>query len=149
MSIEDTKIAPAFGHAVAHGEPAAVADLAWSARALAYGKRKTAFMFDIEKLAAGDGISKNLLASCETLLAEYSEVLAGFCRRWAAENRRSEIDIALLQFTHGANGLQIVKNWLLEHQQEFAPGKQLPLPEVPAIIFPWKENCFSAWISEE
>ena len=146
----DTQAARIFEQAMTRSlEPDAVADLAWAARALAYGKDKTAWMFEVEKLAGGEGNADSLLATGAELLAVYAEVVDGFCRRWAAENRRSEIDLALEQFAHGAQGLQVVIEWLQAHQGEFAPGKQLAPPVVPGYVFPWKENISSIWWVEE
>ncbi len=135
-----------FEDAIARSlEPSAVADLTWEAKALAYGKRKTAFMFDIERLATGEGDVDALMATCDDLLVDYTEIVDNFCQRWTAGNRRSEIDISLDQFAHGARGLQIIKDWLQTHLTTIAPGVRVTPPVVPAHVFPWKENTTSIW----
>lgn len=146
----DERAALIFDDAIPHSlEPSAVADLAWEARALAYGKRKTAFMFDIAELAEGRGNDESLLATCEDLLMDHAELVETFRERWNAGNRHSQIEIALAQFAHGEQGLHIVNDWLKTHRAEFSLNQRVPPPIVPNYVYPWSEDISSLWQNSE
>ena len=126
-------------------EPEALADLAWAAEALAFGKRKTAWMQQVEDIAHGRGDLDALLREADRLLTEFPIILENFCTRWHAGNRHSEIDISLAQFEHGALGLRLVRDWLHKHDEALRNGESLPLPLVPKYQPVWKENMEALW----
>ena len=138
-----------FHHAGAHSrEPAALADMAWAADAIAYAARKTAFCFAVLELAEGTGEVDTLLATCADLLAEHATTVTAFRERWLAGNRESEIDVTLGKLEHAAEVLLTIQCWLREHHAALAAGQRVPAPSVPAYQQPWKEDFVSLWSPE-
>lgn len=125
--------------------PEMVADMAWSADAIAYAVQKTSFLRQVMDLAEGQGDVDELIGVGQRLLGMHARVVEAFTTRWLAENRPSEITIALGRLAHTANVLGTMVDWLLTHRATFATHTPVPLPALPAYQPPWCEDCSNLW----